>query len=110
MENLLSLESISCIQDRILSIEVHQKNQLHISSIASLAKRETTDGKSSSLIALGTLECIIYLISPPKYLVIEQFQLSSAIIQIETIGSYLGDYRIYALCADDCLYVVSRSF
>ena len=108
MQKLTSLSSICLMQDHVRCSEIKRTIQVHISAIDKLSKRESSDGFSPSIIVVGTLECQIYLLSPPTYLISEKFQLSSSVLQIKCVGSYFGDFKIYALCRDGCIYVISR--
>jgi hypothetical protein len=108
MQKLFSLQSITLMQDHVRDNEIKRTIQVHISALDSLSKRESNDGSVASLIVLGTLECQIYLMSPPKYQISEKFQLSSSVLQIKCVGSYFGDFKIYALCRDGCMYMISR--
>jgi hypothetical protein len=108
MQRFLSIASISLMQDYVKTNQVNTNIQIHISAIDALPKRETTDGFAPSIIVLGTLECEIYLLSPPKYIVSDRFQLSSAVLHLKCVGSYFGDFKIFALCMDGCVYLISR--
>jgi hypothetical protein len=108
MQRLLSIPSTTLMQDYIKTTEINSNIQVHISAIDVLPKRETSDGFAPSIIVLGTLECEIYLLSPPKYAVSDRFQLSSAVVKLKCAGSYFGDFKIFAQCIDGCVYVISR--
>lgn len=108
MQTLLSFPNTTLMQDYVKTSNISPNIRIHVSAIDALPNREMPDGSSPSLIVLGTLECQIYLLSPPRYTVSEIFQLSSAIMQLKSVGSFYGDYKIFSLCMDGCVYLISR--
>lgn len=72
---------LSLVPDKRAAFIESMKNVLgtiapHVSFLSTIKKRETVDGYHSSVLVVGTLESVIYLINPPKFEIIEKVSLN----------------------------------
>lgn len=73
-----------------------------------LRKNNANNGKSSDCIIVGTEEKVILIFEPPRFEIVERFQLSSPIVFVSSYGFFDTEYTLAVVCRDNCIYGLNK--
>jgi Bardet-Biedl syndrome 1 protein len=76
--------------------------------MTALKKTSGDDAYTASMIVAGTEGGMIYIIDNTGYKIISKFKIPSVPYQINSIGAYEIDYRLYVVGRNNCIYTVKN--